>query len=347
MKTTLKTLIFLTLCMLAAVILLPGFRGGQAAPAEPQSIPTQPHQVFGLATVDGVHFVPEGTPVSAWCGGIKVAEELTFDYSGETWYSLDVPADDPNTLGKDGCVSNEPINFKIANFTAEHTPLNWVEGGYTRLDLNATSTPPDPHHISGVVRVNGAFIPQGIVISAWCGGVQYTEGVVNSQSHYSLNVPGDDLGTGNKEGCIEGETIQFKIGSLTAVETLPWHGGQTSSLDLSAESEPPGNYQVFGQVWANDELVPQGIRISAWCDGVKIVEAVTSSEAYYTMQVPGDDPFTPDIEGCGEGVLIHFMIGNLEADQTAIWVKTESPVRLDLTAEGTIGFNIFLPLILK
>jgi hypothetical protein len=100
--------------------------------------------------------------------------------------------------------------------------------------------------------------------------LKYASGSTDSQAQYSLIVPSDDLVTVDKEGCNDGETIHFKIGSLDAVETLAWHGGQTSTLDLSATSQPPGTYQVYGQVRVNDEFVPQGTRISAWCQGFKL-----------------------------------------------------------------------------
>lgn len=346
MKRTHTALIVVIFVLLAAAIWFTTSRGGLAAPAETQSTPDQPHYVLGRAKVDGV-FVPEGTWVSAWCGGIKVAEEQTIEYMSESWYSVDVPADDPSTSEKNGCINGDMISFKVAGFDADQEPVPWVAGGYTELDLTATSNPLDPHHVAGLVRVNGTFVPAGIEISAWCSGVEAAAGSTDSQAHYSLNVPSDDLSTPNKEGCNEGETIHFKIASLDAIETLAWHGGQTSSLDLSATSQPPEDYQVYGQVRVNDEFVRQGTRISAWCQGVRVAEAVTSIEAYYNIMIPGDNPFTLEIEGCGSGEMINFMIGNLEADQTVNWGTGDSIFELDLSAEGQMYFNLYLPLILK
>jgi hypothetical protein len=171
MKRTHITLIVALFVLLAAAFLLIGSRGGQAAPSAPQSTPDQPHYVLGLVRVNGVYFVPEGTRVSAWCGGVKVAEELTIEYAGEAWYRLDVPAENPNIDGKDGCVSGEVISFKIAGYQADET-LAWAAGGYTELDLNAPYDRPAHHEVTGLVRVNDEFVPAGIKISAWCGGVE-------------------------------------------------------------------------------------------------------------------------------------------------------------------------------
>ena len=336
MKRTHKTIIFLIVSLLGAAILLLNFSANQAAPAASQSIPTMPHLVYGLVRVNEIYFVPEGTPVSAWCGGAKVAEDFAVEFEDESWYSLEVPANDPNSPEKDGCVSGEVISFKIAGYEADQT-VPWVAESLSYLDLNATSIPPEPHAVSGLVQVNGALIPEGIVISAWCSEVQYAEGIVDAQSQYSLNVPGDDLVTVIKEGCQDGEMIHFMIGSLTAVETQPWQAGQTSTLDLSADSEPPGNYQAFGQVKVNGAFVDAGTPVSAWCDGVQFAQNVTSKdqegEAWYLLDVPGDDPFTLPKEGCSSGEEIHFMIDYLKADQTAVWDAETSPVdrRVDLS----------------
>jgi hypothetical protein len=343
MKRIHLTLIVALSVLLAAAFLINGNRGGQAAPAEPQATPDQPHTVVGRARVDGI-FVPEGTRISAWCNGVNVTEEPTIDYEGEAWYVLDIPAENPSIPG---CNSSEVISFKIAGFDADQDPVPWAAGGYTELDLTATSTPLDPHHVAGLVRVNGALVPAGITISAWCGGFQFASSSTDSQAFYSLDVPSDDLSTPGKDGCTDGETVTFKIGAIDAVETLAWHGGQTSGLDLSATSQPPGDYQVYGQVRVNGELVGRGVRISAWCHGIEIKNTSTDSDAYYSLLIPGDDPFTPQIEGCGSGEKISFMIVNLEADQSVNWGNGVSPYRLDLSADGDIGYYIFLPLILK
>ena len=103
------------------------------------------------------------------------------------------------------------------------------------------SPPPLPHQISGLVRVNGAFVPPGTVVSAWCGGAKYDQFNAyryDNQSWYVLEVPGDDPATPENEGCLVGETISFMIGSLDADQTIPWReGGIDDQLDLSASGE--------------------------------------------------------------------------------------------------------------
>jgi hypothetical protein len=229
--------LILKLVLSAGVILLLGFSGGQAASTFVESLPIIPHQVFGWVKInDG--FVPEGTVVSAWCDGIKAAEGLAVEYGDESWFSLDVPADDPVTPEKDGCEVGDEISFTVADFVADQTE-SWAAEQISRLDLTASSTPPAHHSVSGVVMVNGNYIPEGITISAWCGGAKMVEnGTSISQENkawYLLHIPGDDPYTSQNEGCESGETVQFSIGDLVADQTTIWQAGtEPIQLDLSA-----------------------------------------------------------------------------------------------------------------
>jgi len=110
-------------------------RSHAASPRSPLPMPIPPYQVYGLVRINN-NFVPAGTLVSAWCGGVKYVEDATVDYNFETWYKLDVPGDDPLTLAiKEGCSSGEVISFKIASDDADQT-LPWSEGFPIQLDLS-------------------------------------------------------------------------------------------------------------------------------------------------------------------------------------------------------------------
>ncbi len=314
------------------------------------SVPPEPHQVYGHVKIDG-EFAPEGTPVSAWCGGEKIVENLTSIQQNETWYLLDIPGDDPFTTEIEGCSASDVISFQVASFDADQTEP-WVAEQISRVDLTAASAPPAPHSVSGVVKVNGSYVPGGITISAWCGGIKYVEAsteIVGGQSVYSMAVPGNNGFTSDIEGCSAGETIQFKIDQFDANETLAWEAGQTSTLDLTADSVPPEPHQVNGHVKIDGVFAPEGTLVSAWCGGEKIVENLTSiqqNETWYLLDIPGDDPYTPEMEGCQGGETVHFKIGDLDADQTTTWVSGASSVRLDLTA-GASTHQIFIPIIIK
>jgi hypothetical protein len=98
--------------------------------------------------------------------------------------------------------------------------------------------PPLPSSFYGTVKVNGANVADGTVVSARINGIQYASTntfTYSGTSVYSLDIPGDDLSTsGVIEGGVENDTIVFFIGSLQASPTGTWHGGTNISLNLSA-----------------------------------------------------------------------------------------------------------------
>ena len=101
------------------------------------------------------------------------------------------------------------------------------------------AVPQLPSSFFGTVKVNGANVPDGTVISAWINGVQYASMLsetYETDSVFYLDVPGDDPSTtGITEGGVSGDTIIFKIDGLEAIQTASWHTGTNVNLDLSQE----------------------------------------------------------------------------------------------------------------
>jgi hypothetical protein len=131
------TLPWILATLICSILIIGYFRGGEAAIQSPSAPPIIPDQVYGLVRVNNI-YVPAGTLVSAWCGGTKYAEKATVDDNGETWYSLDIPGDEPLTPAKEGCSSGETISFKIASDIADQQKA-WAEGNSTQLDLSLTN----------------------------------------------------------------------------------------------------------------------------------------------------------------------------------------------------------------
>ena len=119
---------------------------------QPPIIPFSPD---GTIKVNNAN-VPDGTEVSAWCGGVSYRQTSTVITSGASWYfNLDIPGDDPETSSvKEGCTSNETVSFKIGDLTASQT-APWVSGSAIRLDLTATGgTSPMPAGTSTSTRTH-------------------------------------------------------------------------------------------------------------------------------------------------------------------------------------------------
>jgi hypothetical protein len=101
-----------------------------------------------------------------------------------------------------------------------------------------SAAPPVPHTFYGTVKVNGANPPAYAVVEAVIGGVTYASRTVATHGAnmvYSLDVPGDMVETPTKkEGGVEGEEIQFRVGGLVATQKGTWHAGQRTELNLTA-----------------------------------------------------------------------------------------------------------------
>ena len=106
----------------------------------------------------------------------------------------------------------------------------------------AVSPPPSSFH--GIVSVNDQNLPDGIYIIARINGEAYAENYIQTDqgnSVYSLEVPGDDPDTPEREGGREGDTVQFELGAILADQAGIWHSGTSVQLDLTllASGVPP------------------------------------------------------------------------------------------------------------
>ncbi len=100
-----------------------------------QNVPPLPYSIYGRAMVNGAD-ASAGSLITAWIGGIKYAETRSFDYEGQTVFSLDVPGDDPDTAAKEGGLPGEEVVFKIANLPASPAGI-WQSGTNSNVDLSA------------------------------------------------------------------------------------------------------------------------------------------------------------------------------------------------------------------
>lgn len=103
------------------------------AGADPEDPPPLVHVVYGAVTAEGDD-VPEGTPISAWIGGRKLAETRSLLADGRSVYRLDVPGDVADTPEVEGARPGETITFKVLGQTVEKT-TPWQGGTFERNDL--------------------------------------------------------------------------------------------------------------------------------------------------------------------------------------------------------------------
>ncbi|HEY9121665.1 MAG TPA: hypothetical protein VIM80_01580, partial [Brevefilum sp.] len=97
---------------------------------------------------------------------------------------------------------------------------------------------------------------------------------------------------------------------------------------------PPVPYRPQGTVQLNNANVPDGTAITAFCSGVQYgyTESFTSSGvSKYTMNVSGDDPGTPEKDGCSQGETVVFEVATTIADQEGIWNSGTQTLNLTAT----------------
>ena len=100
----------------------------------------------------------------------------------------------------------------------------------------------------------------------------------------------------------------------------------------------------YGTVSINGENVPLDTEVSAWIDGHWILSVSVKLDkglTVYAIDIPGDDPTTPDLDGGRPGDEVLFQIGSQWADQKGTW-QSGANQELDLTAtEAKVWIYIF------
>lgn len=112
-------------------------------------------------------------------------------------------------------------------------------------------------------------------------------------------------------------------------------------------SPPPLPSSFYGTITINGENVAPGVSVSAWINGVKVINEDTllyKETSVYAIDVPGDDPSTPEIEGGVNGDEVVFYIGTQRADQTGTWLSGANQ-ELNLSAAQAEVWVYFFPLI--
>ncbi len=102
------------------------------------------------------------------------------------------------------------------------------------------AVPQIPHAFYGTVTVGDGPAPNGVLISAKIGGVEYaTTTTLDGKYGYSptFKVGADDSDTPEVEGGVEGDTIVFYIEGVE-VDTYTFSNGEVTPLDLEIEELP-------------------------------------------------------------------------------------------------------------
>jgi hypothetical protein len=83
--------------------------------------------------------------------------------------------------------------------------------------------------------VSGEALPEGTVVRALVEGQVCAETqtvTFQGDAVYSLNVPGDDPETPERDGGVEGDLIRFEVGGVVVAQTATWHAGTNVELNV-------------------------------------------------------------------------------------------------------------------
>jgi hypothetical protein len=99
--------------------------------------PSLPSSFYGTVKINGAN-VPDGTLVQASIYGKIISESQTETYQGDSFYSLDIPGDDPDTLAVEGGQDGDTITFILGGIVADQMGI-WKSGTLVPLNLSASS----------------------------------------------------------------------------------------------------------------------------------------------------------------------------------------------------------------
>lgn len=132
---------------------------------------------------------------------------------------------------------------------------------------------------------------------------------------------------------------------LIILSSLAW--GRLASYAASNPTLiPPLPASFYGTVTQNGVDVAEGTPVSAWIDGICYATTLVfnyGGHTMYALDVPADDPGTPERDGGRVGDTIVFRLAGLPAAPTATW-HGGTNTRLDL---ATNNHRYFLPLLRK
>jgi hypothetical protein len=111
-----------------------------ACPSSALAVPALPSSFYGKVKMNNAN-VLDGTVVEAFIGDRMVAQGYSQTYQGDSFYALDVPGDNPDTMVIDGGREGETITFKLGGVLADEAGT-WHSGTSVSLNLNVTSATP-------------------------------------------------------------------------------------------------------------------------------------------------------------------------------------------------------------
>jgi hypothetical protein len=200
--------------------------------------------------------------------------------------------------------------------------------------------PPLPASFYGQIHFNEYPPDVGTPIEAWVTGMSVRAAATTVQDgntlSYMIDVPGDDPGTPQKDGGVDGDLVSFKIG-VRILATAPWHSGTHTQVDLNS-------YAIHLQQGWN--LVSFNLRPAITAPASVLSSLGTNYDLVYAWNAAGQNwlihdqiPSTPDsltVIDEATGFWIHIPSGN-----PVLYVTGSIPTSTDISLSATgAGWNL-------
>ncbi|MFC1999232.1 fibronectin type III domain-containing protein [Chloroflexota bacterium] len=295
------------------------------------AVPQIPMQLYGNVTVGG-SAAPDGLQVEARIGGTTYLDSTTRDGSyGYFDPFFIVPADDPDTPGKEGGVAGETVVLYVAGQMA--ADAEFVNGGSVELDLEVASAP-SPSAPANLVRTTPAG--DNTPTFTWDTPVQAPAGVASYQVKMN-DGDWDDVGdvkTYTHTTALADNSHTFQVRAIDLLGSA----GASASLVFSIDTTAPAVTVTSpngGEMWAGAsshditwsangaDLGPAPITLEYY-DGSNWVTIATeeANDGTYAWSVPGLDISTARVR-----VTATDLDGNSASDESdaAFTIDTAPP----------------------
>jgi hypothetical protein len=202
--------------------------------------------------------------------------------------------------------------------------------------------PPLPASFYGQIHFNEYPPDVGTPIEAWVTGMSVRAATTTVQAgsplyYTSFDVPGDDPGTPQKDGGVDGDLVSFKIG-VRILATAPWHSGTHTQVDLNS-------YAIHLQQGWN--LVSFNLRPAITAPASVLSSLGTNYDLVYAWNAAGQNwlihdqiPSTPDsltVIDEATGFWIHITAGS----EVILYVTGSLPTSTDISLSATgAGWNL-------
>ncbi len=203
----------------------------------------------------------------------------------------------------------------------------------------AYAIPPIPHSFYGTVTIGGFPAPEGTVVTAEVGEVEYGSITTTVEGQYGSSDPlGDRLLVAPGEGDIEtGDTIYFYADGSVANQTYAFSPGTSTELDLTVtapdETSPTVEITSTASDPTNTSPIPMTATFSETVTGFVVGDITVGNGTAGTFVAVSGTVYTFDVTPAADGAVTVDIAAGVAQD--AATNPNEAATQFSITYDGT------------